>query len=92
MSYPAYTSTGMIPFSQAMADEAEADARAIYGVPEEFEGTAHDWMAQRIAASIDAIENLYVVAAMEDDGHAVSFGLGCNCERCRDRRRYEASV
>jgi hypothetical protein len=82
----------MVPVTQQTLDDAEADARAIYGVPEDFEGTAHDWMAQRIAASIDAIENLYVIAAMEDDGHAVSFGLGCNCERCLDRRRYEASV
>jgi hypothetical protein len=88
----AYTSPGMVPVTPELLAEAEADARAIYGVPEDFEGTAHDWMAQRIAASIDAIENLYVIAAMEDDGHAVSFRLGCNCDRCLDRRRYEASV
>ncbi len=86
------TSPGLVPVTQQTLDDAEADARAIYGVPDEFEGSAHDWMAQRIAASIDAIENLYVVAAMKDDGHDVSYGLGCNCERCLDRRRYEASV
>lgn len=87
-----YLGSGRIPVSQGLLDEAEADARAIYGVPDDFEGTAHDWMAQRIATSIDAIEHLYVVAAMQDDGHDVSYGLGCNCDRCLDRRRYEASV
>ncbi len=82
----------LIPITQAIIDEAEADARAIYGVPDSWEGSAMTWLQDRTRRTLDRLENLYVVAAMEDDGHDVSYGLGCNCERCRGRRRYEASV
>ena len=88
----AFTSPGMVPVNQQILDEAEADARAFYGVPDDWQGSALSWLQDRTRRTLDRLENLYAVAAMEDDGHNVSFGLGCNCDRCRARRRYEASV
>ena len=88
----AYTGPGMIPISAELLAELEADARAIYGVPDDWQGSAMSWLQDRTRRTLDRIENLYAVASMEDDGHNVSFGLGCNCDRCRARRRYEASV
>jgi hypothetical protein len=53
----AYTSPGYVPVTQQTLDDAEADARAIYGVPDDWAGTANDWLVARITASIEDMEN-----------------------------------
>ena len=85
-----YTAPGYVPVTQRIIEEAEADARAHYGVPDDYEGSAMQWLQARTRRTLDRLEALFMQAQMEDDGHDVSYGLGCNCERCRTRRKHEA--
>lgn len=56
---------GLVPVTQKILDDAEADARAIYGVPIDWDGTAHEWLQMRTRATLDRIEAMYERAAEE---------------------------
>lgn len=60
-----YTAPGFVPVTQKILDDAETYARALYNVPDDFEGTAMQWLQARTQATLDGIEAMFERAAEE---------------------------